>query len=367
MYVYDGEGRRWLDLESGVWCLPLGHGCSAVNEAVFTQMNKCTHTGYCYTDEIVERTAERLLTSAGFNAGRCAFLTSGSEAVETGVQIIRAVTGGKLLLTFTDSFLGSHGSAAKKGADEWHQFDWLGCADCARDCKNCPLFMKIPFDKIGGFVFEPGSSSGLVRFPPENLVSAIAKEVKNRGGILMANEITTGFGRTGKMYGYEHYGYSPDIVCVGKGAGNGYPVSAVILNNDTAEKTEDAHFKLSQSHQNDPAGASAVSAVLREFERLDIITASRDQGRYFLSRLTELKDKYPFISDVRGRGLMMSVTLDGLPEDAVQSVFEKLFEAGYIIVRRPGLKVFRIDPPLIITREQTDGFISAFDVILSRV
>lgn len=125
IYVYGENGNRYADLESGVWALPLGHNHPVVVDAIKKQAEKCIHTGYCYSSIETETACDALLKTVGFEDGQAVLLTSGSEAVELGVQIIRHLTGKKYLLTMSDSFLGSFGSAAELGDDEWYLFDWF--------------------------------------------------------------------------------------------------------------------------------------------------------------------------------------------------------------------------------------------------
>lgn len=363
IYIYDSTGKRYADLESGVWCLPLGHRSPAVETALRKQMDICTHTGYCYTHPVAEEAAEALLKSSGMEGGKCMLLLSGSESVEAGVRAVRQITGKKYILTFKDSFLGSHGSAYEKSPDEWYLLDWKDCEGNCEDVKKCKAFRDIPFSEIGGFVFEPGSSSGFVRFPPQKLVDAVYSELKKNGGIYMVNEVTTGIGRTGKMYGYMHYGHQPDIVAVGKGVGNGYPVSAVMSSAETAELADKAGFGMSQSHQNDPAGAAAVTAVLSEIEGL--LDEAAAKGEAFITRLRELMEKHECISEVRGRGLMVSVTLQGLDDETLSGIHRQLFDGGYIVVRRPGTGVLRLDPPLITPCNVLEDFCCLLDSIVS--
>jgi len=312
----------------------------------------------------VERAAEKLLQSFGMHDGKCLFTTSGSEAVEFGAQIIRGITGKRYLLTFEDSFLGSHGSVCARSPEEWHLFNWLECTEYQDDIESSPAFQKIPFEDIGGFVFEPGSSSGLVRFPPAKVVEAVVKKIIENSGLLQVNEVTTGAGRTGKMYGYMHYDVEPDIISLGKGIGNGYPVSSVAMKKSIAEHMSLSGIGLSQSHQNDPLGASAVLAVLTEFEDKNIVDRAAKSGEYFLSKLADLKERSQYIEEVRGRGLMISVTLKNLSDEEVYSIFVKLLESGYIVVKRPGLNVFRIDPPLVVEHDLIDSFVTCLDDIL---
>jgi acetylornithine/N-succinyldiaminopimelate aminotransferase len=216
--LYDAEGKRYVDLESGVWCTSIGHGNPRILRSMAEQAALIAHTGSSYSNEIVEKAAQEILSLHGFEGGKCVFLCSGSEAVEFGVRVAQSVNARPMLMTMTDSYFGAYGSASTKREDEWFCFDWMQCAGCQRadTCnEQCEHWTTIPFDRIGGFLFEPGSSSGLVRFPPERLIRSIVSETRASGGLVLINEVTTGVGRTGKWFGYQHYDISPDIVAMG--------------------------------------------------------------------------------------------------------------------------------------------------------
>jgi acetylornithine aminotransferase len=239
-YLYDKEGKQYVDFESGIWCTALGHCNPRINSAIEVQIKKIVHLGTRYPHFLAQETAKDILQIVGIGNGKCVFLNSGSEAVEFGVQIARRVTEKPLFLTFSKSYLAAYGSAGKKGADEWELFDW---SDCGEYSGQCDCLDNIPFENIGGFVFEPGGSgSGFVKFPPKQLEKDIAHRVQQQGGILVVNEVTTGIGRTGKWFGFQHYDIQPDIVAIGKGIGNGYPISAVAVRRDIAEKIECCGF-----------------------------------------------------------------------------------------------------------------------------
>lgn len=144
-------------------------------------------------------------------------------------------------------------------------FDWRPCADCPgeKSCDAaCERWASIPFDTLGGFLFEPGSSGGLVRFPPRKLIDGIVAAVRTRGGLVAVNEVTTGMGRTGTWFGHQHYALAPDIVAPGKGLGNGYPVSATAVAPHVVKLLGERELAYAQSHQNGPLGA----AVARGFQ-----------------------------------------------------------------------------------------------------
>ena len=370
-YLYDLQGRKYLDLESGIWCLPLGHCHPQMNAAILAQAGILTHSGYCYANPVMEQASKAVLNILGLPEGKCVFLSSGSEAVEFGVQALQKITAKPLILTLSDSFLGSYGSAGSKRQDEWVLFDWHECTTCnsSEDCNpECRYLEQIPFERIAAFVFEPGSSSGLVRFPPKSFIQNIVKFIRQHEGFIQINEITTGLGRTGKWFGFQHYDIDPDIVSMGKGLGNGYPVSAIAMTPDIIEHLRNKSFYYYQSHQNDPLGCAVARAVIKILHEESIIEKSKPIAHYFLNELQQLKQKYSIIQEIRGRGLMYAIEFaDTLADDLLSDLYVQCIQRGFILAKRPGLNVFRLDPPLIIQKEDIDHFLAAFDQLLADI
>jgi acetylornithine aminotransferase len=371
LYLFDSSGNKYADFESGIWCVPLGHNHPSVIKAIHDQSAQIIHNGYCYETPILDDAAREILSITEMPDGKCVFLCSGSEANEFGVKAIKSISDKPLLLTLHDSYLAAYGSAGNKSPDEWVIFNWEACASCERADKcstECNYIADIPFKKIAGFVFEPGSSSGMVRFPPMVLIRTLAMLVKQNGGIVMANEVTTGIGRTGEWFGYRHYGLTPDIVAIGKGIGSGYPVSAAALSEMTAETLTASGFHYGQSHQNDPLGAAVALAVIRTIRGENLIDNCRSTGSILLAGLNAIREKLCIIADVRARGLMIAVDLENVPGmDTAGIVHRKLIRNGYIIARRPGLNTLRIDPPLITSPSQIKGFLHVFETVLNEV
>ncbi len=370
-YLYDLQGRKYLDLESGIWCLPLGHCHPQINDAILAQAGILAHSGYCYANPIMEQASSTVLDILNMPDGKCVFLSSGSEAVEFGVQALQKITDKPLILTLSDSFLGSYGSAGNKRKDEWYLFDWQECSICnsSEKCNpECRYFSEIPFSRIGGFVFEPGSSSGLVRFPPKSFIQNIVKFIRQHDGFIQINEITTGLGRTGKWFGFQHYDINPDIASMGKGLGNGYPVSAIAMTPEIIEHLSNKSFYYYQSHQNDPLGCAVAKAVIEILHEEKIIEKSKAVADYFLNELQQLKQKYSIIQEIRGRGLMFAIEFeDTLADDLLSDLYVQCIQRGFILAKRPGLNVFRLDPPLIIQKEDIDQFLETFDQLLDEL
>ncbi len=368
--LFDGQGRQYIDLESGVWCTPLGHCHPAVLQAITGQSARVGHVGFCWSSKVVEQAAERVLSLLGFTGGSCVFLCSGSEAVEYCLRAARTLAGAdKPLLTLADSYFGAYGSAHKDSKDPWLRFDWLGCEPCPHDgpCSDaCESWQSIPFSQFAGFLFEPGSSSGMVRFPPVKLIQAMAAKIQGQGGWVIVNEVTTGMGRTGKWFGYEHYGLSPDMAALGKGVGNGFPVSVAAFSPPVAEHLSHTPVPYAQSHQNDATGAAVVQAVIKAMEEQGLIQQCQDLSDVLLNGLGRIKKKFPVITAIRGRGLMIAVDLDQetFPGLALR-VQRDLVERGYILTHRSGTGTLRLDPCLTIEEEHLRGFLAAFQTSLA--
>lgn len=370
-HLYDSAGNRYVDLESGVWCTSLGHAHPRILEAVQEQYHKVAHTGFNFASPLAGEVGDELLALHGFEGGRCVFLCSGSEAVEYGVRVSRMLTDKPLLMTMADSYFGAYGSAWGRRGDEWFSFDWFPCAACPHDgdCgERCERWRTIPFERIGGFLFEPGSSSGLVRFPPRKLIRCVDRAIRERDGLVLVNEVTTGIGRTGKWFGYRHYETVPDIVAMGKGIGGGYPVSATVFSPRASGMLGGREVAYAQSHQNDPLGAAVVRAVIRTIEEEGLIARARDMGEVLLAGLREVAAKNAVIDQVRGRGLMAGVSLGGGESDGyARRVHRELIERGYLVCLRPGVGVLRIDPALTVERGDVESFLETFEDAIESV
>jgi acetylornithine aminotransferase len=367
-HLYGSDGKRYVDLESGVWCASVGHGNPRILRALSAQAKRIGHTGFGYSARIVDESAEEILSLLGFDGGKCVFLCSGSEAVEYGVRVAQMLLERPLLMTMTDSYCGAYGSASIKSEDEWFTFDWMSCAGCpeSKACHDgCEHWASIPFEQIGGFLLEPGSSSGLVRFPPEKLISSIVGTVRDNNGLYLVNEITTGIGRTGKWFGHQHYGISPDIIAMGKGIGNGYPVSVTAFAPHITARLGNKPVNYAQSHQNDPLGAAVAREVVRTIRDEGLIAKSVATARTFMSGLEDLTKRTDRIRQVRGRGFMVAIELEDQPGFAFTiRTHRELVRRGFVLGRRPGTSVLRLDPPLTIGPEDLQAFLSALEQVL---
>ena len=359
-YVVDRCGKRYLDLESGVWCMSVGHNHADVRKAAFRQWDELVHAGFAYSSQIVESAAKRLLDIIGMHDGQCVFLCSGSEAIEISRQMARHLTGFETSLTFSDSYLGAYSSADDRRVG-WCTLDWLASVNSGSEISTAEadrLIASIPSD-VSDFILEPGSSSGYVRFPPQSLVKRIVDTVRANGGKIIANEVTTGIGRTGRWFGYQHYGIQPDLIAVGKGIGSGYPVSVAVISPHMVDELCGAAFHYSQSHQNDPLGASIVQEVINVIEKGQLIAESARKGSALLYELRKLVGT-SIVLDVRGRGLMIAIDLRDA--ETANRIYSELLNRGFIVGNRGSF--LRIDPPLTVTDDELKSFVAVFTEIV---
>jgi acetylornithine aminotransferase len=362
-HLYDSTGKKYVDFESGIWCTALGHNHPRVNRAIESQLKNIAHLGTRYPSFLAEEAALDVLDAVGIEDGKCVFLSSGSESVELGVQIVRRLTEKPLLLTFHNSYLGSYGSAGRKKLDEWYLFDWSACA--STDCAEC--LNEIPFERIGGFVFEPGGSGiGLVNFPPKQLVQEIVRRIRQAGGLIAVNEVTTGMGRTGKWFGFQHYDIEPDIVSLGKGLGNGYPVSAVAMKREIAEKLEAGEFHYVQSHQNDPLGCSIAREVIATFREEGWVERGNTKGECFLEGLKQLGKKQDVVKEARGRGMLLALEFNPRSDFSASSAYDALLKEGFLVGYYSEGNILRFDPALTIEEEDMTDLLDCLNVVLKR-
>jgi len=361
-YLFDEAGKRYVDFESGVWCASLGHNNKQINKSIVRQMEIISHTGYRYTTKIVDEAAGRVLDLLGFTDGKCVFLSSGSEAVEFGVQLAKKIMGKTHFLCLDNYFLSSYGISAARSKEEWISLDLSKYSgDAARFLEN------VPFEKIGAFVFEPGNASGTASLPPKELIKVIESKVKENGGVIVTDEVTTGIGRTGKWFGFEHYDMHPDIVAIGKGVGNGYPVSVIALTKPISKAAEKLGFKYAQSHQNDPLGCAVIKEVISVIEDNDIISKTASMGAAFKSGLKLLSATHRCIKDVRGVGLMCIIELHHSEAVCLSKIHSELLDAGYIVGINVHASLLRFYPPLTIEEAEIKNIVEALDAILRRM
>ena len=367
--LYDESGRAYIDFEAGSWAAALGHNDARINQVIRDHLELVTHLNVRHLSPLAEAAAQELLETLEMPDGKCIFLSSGSEAVEFGVQAARRLSGRPALLCMARAYLGAYGSAAQQRPEEWVTFEWRDCLACPHPCDpQCQHLAEIPFERIGGLVVESGHLKGLVKLLPARLIQTLAELVRQQDGLVVANEITTGMGRTGRWYGFQHDGIQPDVVAVGKGLGNGYPVSGVGLSPAAAGRLEGSGLLYAQSHQNNPLGMAVAREVLAVMAEMELVERSRAVGAAFLDELKALQQRHPLIREARGRGLMIVLEFDGQGQGfSVTALQRRLAALGFLVGCTPQANLLRFYPALTIGENHIQQLIDTLDQILSEV
>lgn len=352
-FLYDSEGKKYLDLEAGVWCANLGHSNPRIAKVIKKEINTSIHHGYRFSNNYSEKLSTELQRIIGFKNGASVFLSSGSEAINLAITIARKITNRKKILKISNSYLSA--------------FGFGGISPDNNDLINVMYNVEksieaINFNEAAAFVLETGGASlEMVKFPDKKFIKKLVMSAKQNKCIIIADEVTTGMGRTGKWFGFQHYDIKPNIVVTGKGLGNGYPISGVTVDSKIDAAIRKNPIRYAQSHQNDPLGCAVGLEVIKTIEEENIINKSILIGNYFYDKLKFLKENNKEkIKEVRGRGLLLAVEFHKNVDGNLLN--KMLFENGFVFGFK--LNTIRLLPPLVITKKDIDKFIAKLTDLL---
>lgn len=360
------------DFEAGCWANILGHSRKEIVGLIAEKSTNVFHFHHFFKTEHPEALIRAIVNAADLPQDYDGtFISSGSEAVSLSVMLAEVITGRKKKLSFNCSYLSSSADLRMpRDENTWLDLDITECLSCKGSCEGCSRMRGIDFNEFAAFVFEPGNSGGIVQLPPQQLISYITKKIKGANGLIITNEVTTGFGRTGKWFGFQHYqAFScdlelPDIIAMGKGMGNGYPISGILIKRHFLASISDKKFYYVQSHIDDPIGCMVSRKVVELMVEENIVQKSAELGDYFQEKLKNIKNKTQAIKEVRGRGLMIACELT----DAfnVKEIFIALLNLGFFVGFSEVKRVLRFYPPLTISKKEIDDLCIMLGTIMSQ-
>ena len=403
IYLYDRNGKKYLDGSGGPAVINIGHGVKEVIEAMMEQARKVCfpYVGHFVSEAQIEL-SEKVIDFAPPGMSRVYFVSGGSEATEIALKIARQyqlARGETSRVKIIGRWQGYHGATIGALSVSGHtsrrndyqpyllNFPHISPSYCYR----CPFDKTYPEcgmacahelekaikqegqNHIAAFIAEPfvGNSLGAVLPPPEYF--PIIREICDRYGILfIADEVITGFGRTGKNFGIDHWNVIPDVVITGKGTGSGYtPLGAVIVHQkvyEAFEKSKRPSFFMGYTYSGNPLSCAAGLAVLRYIEKNRLVERSAQMGKYLFERFARMKE-LPMVGDIRGKGLLLGIELvqdkeRKTPFPRSQKVAETLtdraFQNGLILMSGAGTADgvsgdhTVVSPPFIITEKEID-------------
>ena len=394
MHVWDEQGNRYLDCFGGVLTVSVGHANADVNRAIKEQVDKISHTSTLYINKPAAELGATIARITPGNLNRSFFTNSGSEADETAILLARLYTGRQEIIALRHAYHGRtmlamsaaghstwrHGGTAVAGVHHAIAPYCYRCPfgqsypDCGVKCaKDVEEVIQTTTDgKIAGFIAEPILGVGGFIVPPKEYFGIVQEIVKRYGGIFIADEVQTGWGRTGDEWcGIEHWNVVPDVLTFAKGMANGSPIGATVTTDEIAKAFPTLTFS---TFGGNPVTAAAAVATITYMDEHDLPRNAAVVGRYLRDKLEQLKEKYPVIGDVRGMGLMQAIecvtdrkTKEPHPK-AVLKVFEETRRRG-VLIGKGGLfgNVIRIGPPLIATRSDIDELAAALDASFATV
>ncbi len=363
--VWDDKGREYLDFTAGWGVNSLGHCHPAVVKALIEQAKTLIQTSNQFYTIPQLQLAGLLIENSCFD--KAFFCNSGAEANEGAVKLARRygklhLNGAYKVVTALNSFHGrTLAMTAATGQRKFHE-PYLPIPDG---------FLNVEYNNIGAIkkatsaqtcavMLEPVQGEGGVNVPDDGYLKAVRAWCDRRGILLILDEVQTGIGRIGTLFGYEQFNAEPDIITLAKGLGGGIPIGAFLA------KEKAAVFALGEhgsTFGGNPLACAAGYATLKFIIENDIPDKVKRNGAYLLARLKELKAKYDFIVDIRGRGLLAAIQFNS---DLTQDIVKSCMERG-LLLNPVKPNAIRFMPPLTVTRKEIDEAIGILDKILAKV
>ncbi len=393
-YIWDLDGRKYLDFFGGILTISVGHSNPKVTSRIKAQVDRLQHTSTLYPNEQIVDLAEKVAQITPGALQKSFFSNSGSEANEAALLLARMATGSYDVVALRHAYSGA--SAMTKSMTA--QANWrkggvisVGVAHAVNPyCYRCPLHLKYPecevacagdvenliqtgtSGHIAAFLAEPIQGVGGVITPPPEYFKMVFRIVKKYGGLFIADEVQTGFGRTGKhWFGIEHWEMTPDIITCAKGMANGTPIGATVTTSELAGSFQGMTIS---TFGGNPVTSVAARATIDVIEEENLLENAHTVGAYFRQKLEGLAEKYSLIGDVRGMGLMQGLELvkdrqtkEPAPE-AGSALLERARENG-LLIGKGGLygNVVRLAPMLNISKGDVDEAVRVLDKSFSEV
>ena len=390
-YLWDINDKKYIDLLGMNVCISVGHSHPQVVAAAMEQAQELTHCTTMFYHPTPAHLAEELSQCMPKGAEWVVhFTNSGAEAIDLALTMARTYTGNADLLSLRTAYHGPTAAAQSvTGIANWRHPGMPGNVSFVAEPNQYrgifgegtePYLDEIDRTiatatngKVAGIVVESVQGYGGIVEMPANYMAGAAERVRAAGGLYIADEVQSGFGRTGEtMWGFESDNVIPDIVVMAKGMGNGFPIGAVVAQKHIAAPMADR--LLFHTYGANPTSCAAARAVLKILKEENLQSNAKVAGKALLDRLQELQSKYPIIGDVRGRGLMLAIEFvkdrktKEPDRETTALVFEQCREQGIILSRSgPSQSCLRMVPPLCLSLEDVEQVAEKLDNALSQV
>ena len=363
VYLYDIDGKKYLDFASGIAVFALGYGNTEYNDALKAQIDKLLHTSNLYYNVPAIEAAKHITESSGMD--RVFFTNSGTEAIEGAIKLARKYaylkdgTTEHEIIAMNHSFHGrSLGALSVTGNVKYQEaFKPLIGGVKFADFNDLESIKAKVTDKTCAVIMEPIQGEGGLYPAKKEFLEGVKRLCEEREILLIFDEVQCGMGRTGSMYAWQQYGVKPDIITMAKALGCGVPVGAFAARESVAAALVPGDH--GTTYGGNPFACAAVNEVFRQYKQRHITEHVKKMGTYFQGSLSRFVEKYEFVREVRGMGLMQGLELTIPAGDIIL----KALDAGLIVISA-GQNVIRFVPPLIIEEEHVDEMAAVLDGIL---
>ena len=394
MVVEDVDGNLFLDFMAGIAVNSAGHSHPRVVKAIEEQARRFLHIcgSDFYCEPMAQLAAKLSQLAPGTGSKKVFFTNSGTESIEAALKLARYATGRKHIIAFFGAFHGrtmgslsltasrsSHRARFSPLVPDVHHIPYGNCHRCPYNLKHdscgieCVNYLeKVLFrhevapEEVAAIFVEPIQGEGGYIVPPPEYLPMLRDLCQRHGILLVADEIQSGFGRTGRMFACEHWGIEPDILCVAKGIASGMPLGAMIARSEISTWTRGTH---GSTFGGNPVACAAALATLAVIEE-GLVKNAGEVGSYLKEKLKRLQNSHPVISDVRGLGLMIGVEFcrpAGAPDPKLRDqIVRKCFETGLLLLGC-GESTIRFCPPLIVSRNEVDTGVEIFAAAIKAV
>ena len=374
-YVYDKDGKQYLDLNSGQFCTILGHSNKAILKEIFSRAEKIVHTASNIITDEVAVCAEELHRISGEMKAYTILLNTGSEAVEFALRFAKYIKKREGVVCFDKGYhgltLGAQsvtfsGKFARPYVESIASIEIPDKGKIDHSLEKLKAYLQT--GRYACVLFEPVVSVGGMRYPEPEFFKEARRLCDEYEAILAFDESQTGFGRTGEWFAYQKLGVIPDMAVLAKGLGLGFPVAAVLFRDTLIPEAGKYGMTHYSSHQNDAFSAAIVNSGIHYIENNKLLKRVRIMGEYFLERLKMLEEKNGHIKDARGCGLMLGAELcyEGIENyrDVYHNVYGKMAEKGVLIQGTDGGHTLRFLPDYLIQKEDIDFAVENLDEAL---
>ncbi|MFC2059716.1 acetylornithine transaminase [Chloroflexota bacterium] len=363
--VWDEDGREYLDFVAGWAVNSLGHCHPAVTDAVSEQAHTLIQTSNQFYTTPQLRLAELLVNNSCLD--KVFFCNSGAEANEGAIKLARRygkqhLNGAYEVITTMGSFHGrTLAMVAATGQPKFQQpYTPLPTGFINVDYNNIEAIKEATSIQTCAVMLEPVQGEGGVNLPGDNYLAAIRAWCDQKGILLILDEIQTGIGRMGTLFAYEQYGIKPDIMTLGKGLASGVPIGAILANDKASVFTPGEH---GSTFGGNPLACAAGYATLKYIIDHDVAMNAKKVGQYLTTGLKNLQQKFQFITDVRGNGLLIAIEFNS---EIAQSLVKACLDRG-LLVNRVKPDALRLMPPLVIDNQEVDKALGILEKALASV